>query len=131
MDVLKIVGIILGIVVVGAVVYGYDEYIKNRFNSTIFQMGRVVFFIIAEGCAFIAYAAKEDMRKDNFLALLGVAEVIFIICLLMNIKAFGILHGIIITLIQFIAALIILAIILLILFAASESKNKKRQGYSR
>jgi cytochrome bd-type quinol oxidase subunit 2 len=127
MDVLKIVGIILVIVVVMAAVYGYDEYIKNRFNSTIFQIGRVVFFVIAEGCALVAYAAKQDMRKDNFLALLGVAAVIFIICLVVNIRAFGILHGIIITLIQSIAALIILAIILLLLFGGNESKNKKRR----
>jgi type IV secretory pathway TrbL component len=125
MDVLLVLGILTGVILIGFAVYSYDNFLRLRFNSTIFELSKLLLLLVSEGALFYVLISKDSMRTDNMIVLIIVAVVIFIGCLTFNIRNYGLMHGIIVTQLQFIIAFVVLFLILVI--ASSNEKRKRRR----
>lgn len=129
MDVLKILGIILSILIVVTIINAYNEYLTNLFNEGIFNFSKVLVAVLGEGLILYAFFSKDELRSDNYITLVAISLIIAIALLIKNIKDFSFLHGILVTLIQICIAFIIIILIILFL-SSSERKKRRRRKYN-
>ncbi|GEM_PF-7000862 len=125
MDVLSVLGILAGVILIGFAVYSYENFLRQRFNSTIFELSKLLALLVSEGALFYALISKDSMRTDNLIVLIIVAVLIFIGCMIFNIRNCGLMHGIIVTQLQFIIAFLVLFLILAV--TSSNEKRKRRR----
>mgnify|MGYP000881559672 CR=1 FL=1 len=125
MDVLIVIAILAGVIFIGYAVFSYENFLRQQFNRTIFDLSKLFVLLVSEFVFFYALSVKDNIRMDNFIALIIVSLLIFIGCIFFNIRNYGVLHGFIVTLLQFTIAFLFLLLILA--FSSSYKNSKKRK----
>lgn len=122
MAVLKVIVILLVIIIVIA---GLEAYINETYNRSILDFNSITVLLGVE-LGFILVCAIEievGIGKDNFIVLVAILAIIFLWILISNLKHMGV-AGLLVTIIQAVAALLLV----IILFLIDESLKKNRKG---
>lgn len=129
MDVLRILAILLGAVVLYGIATTYQEYILEKFGKNIFSGGVIASLALVEFLFWYAIGFRK-LSWDNEVVLILLGTIVVGVVLWNNIKQMGVDHGLLVTLVQVLAAFVILAIMLVLLLLVSESGKKKKRRTS-
>jgi hypothetical protein len=113
MSVLSVIVIVFVVLLISYAVNMYDQYLRERYSNTILSAGKLICLTILEG--IVACGGST--------LIVIILVIIFIIFVDENIKIFGFLHGLLVSIIQFIAAAIL--VLLFILILTSDNRRKK------
>ncbi len=122
MAVLKVIVILLVIIIVIA---GLEAYINEKYNRSILDFNSITVLLGVE-LGFIlvwVFEGEVGLGKDNFIVLVAILAIIFLWILISNLKHMGV-AGLLVTIIQAVAALLLV----IILFLIDESLKKNRKG---
>lgn len=122
MAALKVIGILLGIIIIIA---GLEAYINEKYNRSILDFDSIIILLGVElGFILVCYIELEvGIGKDNFFVIVAILAIIFLWILISNLKHMGV-AGLLVTIIQTVAALLLI----IILFLIDESFKKNRKG---